>query len=120
MITILGLSTTTAGFAGPTLAGPISGVPEIITSFRNFERVYGGLDPLTFEDERATPNYLGQGADDTARQRMMAIALTLIGHFEHLRYRIAELDTANDQVVRAVCSVRSRSRRTLCAAIARP
>ena len=60
--TIEGVSTSTAAFVGPTRTGPVSGVPEIVTSFGEFERVYGGLDPLTFVNEpRATPNYLAHG-----------------------------------------------------------
>lgn len=58
---IEGVSTSTAGFVGPTRTGPTSGVPEIVTSFGEFERSFGGLDPLTFDDEEATPNYLAQG-----------------------------------------------------------
>ena len=60
--TIEGMSTSTAGFVGPTRTGPVSGVPDILTSFGEFERVYGGLDPLTFVNEPlAVPNYLAQG-----------------------------------------------------------
>ena len=60
--TIEGVSTSTAGFVGPTRTGPVSGVPEIVTSFGEFERVYGGLDPLAFENAALPmPNYLAQG-----------------------------------------------------------
>jgi uncharacterized protein len=45
---IEGVSTSTAGFVGPTRFGPITGEPELITSFNQFERIYGGLDPLAF------------------------------------------------------------------------
>jgi phage tail sheath protein FI len=53
---IEGVSTSTAGFVGPTRFGPITGEPELITSFNQFERVYGGLDPLAFaaDDSFAT------------------------------------------------------------------
>ncbi|MBD2429434.1 hypothetical protein [Phormidium sp. FACHB-1136] len=47
---IEGVSTSTTGFVGPTRYGPTEGEPELITSFNQFERIYGGLDPLTFED----------------------------------------------------------------------
>lgn len=46
--TIEGLSTSVAGFIGPTRYGPGAGPPELLTSFADFERIYGGLDPLVF------------------------------------------------------------------------
>ena len=59
---IEGVSTSTAGFVGPARYGPPSGVPELVTSFADFERIYGGLDPLTFEDGTLpSVNYLAQG-----------------------------------------------------------
>lgn len=54
--TIEGVSTSTAGFVGPARYGPLSGEPELLTSFADFERVYGGLDPLGYG-----PNYLAHG-----------------------------------------------------------
>jgi phage tail sheath protein FI len=56
--TIEGVSTSTAAFVGPAVYGPDSGVPELITSFADYERMYGGLDQLTFEDIGATDNFL--------------------------------------------------------------
>src|SRR5215207_2433279 len=50
---IEGVSTSTTGFAGPTRTGPVGGTPELITSFGDFERMFGGLDNLDF-----SPNYL--------------------------------------------------------------
>lgn len=50
---IEGVSTSTAGFVGPTRFGPISGEPELVTSFNQFERVYGGLDALDFASSTA-------------------------------------------------------------------
>lgn len=58
--TIEGVSTSTAGFVGPTRFGPVDGEPELLTSFGDFERIYGGLDPLTF-DSGERPNYLAHG-----------------------------------------------------------
>src|SRR6185436_10792873 len=45
---IEGVSTSTTGFVGPTRKGPIGGTPELVTSFGDFERVYGGLANLSF------------------------------------------------------------------------
>ena len=59
--TIEGVSTSTAGFVGPARYGPIDGTPELITSFAEFERIFGGLDPLNFESERGATNYLAHG-----------------------------------------------------------
>jgi phage tail sheath protein FI len=49
--TIEGVSTSTAGFVGPTRYGPIEGEPELLTSFADFERIYGGLDQLDFNGD---------------------------------------------------------------------
>jgi hypothetical protein len=46
--TIEGVSTSTAGFVGPARYGPTSGEPELLTSFADFERIFGGLDPLDY------------------------------------------------------------------------
>lgn len=46
---IEGVSTSVAGFIGPTRYGPTEGPPELLTSFADFERIYGGLDQLRFE-----------------------------------------------------------------------
>jgi hypothetical protein len=56
--TIEGVSTSTAGFVGPARFGPVSGLPELITSLAEFERIYGGLDPLEFSTGGSMANYL--------------------------------------------------------------
>jgi Bacteriophage tail sheath protein len=56
---IEGVSTSTTGFVGMTRKGPYfdpnspDGTPELLTSFGDFERIYGGLDDLALG-----PNYL--------------------------------------------------------------
>jgi hypothetical protein len=48
---IEGVSTSTTAFVGPTRKGPVGGagqLPELITSFGDFERIYGGVDDLSF------------------------------------------------------------------------
>jgi uncharacterized protein len=56
-----GVSTSITGFIGPTLFGPPYGVPELLTSYADFESIYGGLDPLQWEDAgEETVNYLAQ------------------------------------------------------------
>lgn len=63
---IEGVSTSTTAFIGPALKGPVmprdaterwNATPELLTSFADFERIYGGFEPLAFEGERAE-NYL--------------------------------------------------------------
>ncbi|SFI42327.1 phage tail sheath family protein [Albimonas pacifica] len=59
---IAGVGTSTAAFVGPCARGPISSganavVPPLLTSVSDFERVYGGPDPLRINGA-ATPNYL--------------------------------------------------------------
>lgn len=56
---IEGVSTSTTGFIGPACFGPVAGEPELLTSFSDFERIYGGLDPLELVDlDRRTDNDL--------------------------------------------------------------
>lgn len=56
---IEGVSTSTAGFVGAARYGPAHGLPELVTSFGEFERVFGGLDRLEFADEsERSHNYL--------------------------------------------------------------
>ena len=59
--TIEGVSTSTAGFVGPTRFGPVRGEPELLTSFSDYERLYGGMDPLQFGDTGDQENYLAHG-----------------------------------------------------------
>jgi len=57
--TIEGVSTSTTGFVGACRFGPVAGESELLTSFADFERVYGGIDPLRFADlGSASDNYL--------------------------------------------------------------
>jgi phage tail sheath protein FI len=53
---IEGVSTSTTAFVGPTRKGPIGGTPELLTSFGDFERIYGGLADLRFA--QSATNYL--------------------------------------------------------------
>jgi hypothetical protein len=59
---IEGVGTSTTGFVGLTRKGPIGGTPELITSFGDFERIYGGLTNLALGTLDATDpknlNYL--------------------------------------------------------------
>lgn len=59
--TIEGVSTSTTGFVGPARFGPVSGEPEILTSFTEFERIYGGIDSLSLGGLNNNQiNYLAQ------------------------------------------------------------
>lgn len=53
---IEGVSTSTAGFVGPARYGPISGDPELLVSFADFQRIYGGLEDI--EGLGSEVNYL--------------------------------------------------------------
>ena len=60
--TIEGVSTSTAGFVGPTRSGPISGTPSVLTCLNDFVAIYGSLDPLIFDDVGLpVTNFLAQG-----------------------------------------------------------
>jgi phage tail sheath protein FI len=43
--TIEGVSTSTAGMVGATEMGPVEGLPKLVTSFAEFQRIYGGFLP---------------------------------------------------------------------------
>jgi uncharacterized protein len=60
--TIEGVSTSTAGFVGPTRMGPISGTPPLLTSLADFIAIYGSLDQLTFDGGSGIPttNFMAQ------------------------------------------------------------
>lgn len=50
---IEGVGTSTTAFVGPTATGPVGGSPELLTSFADFERIYGGIDNLSFGGKSA-------------------------------------------------------------------
>jgi phage tail sheath protein FI len=54
---IEGVSTSTTGFVGMTVRGPVSGPPTLVTSFPDFTRKFGGFipDSATFHDYRYLP-----------------------------------------------------------------
>ena len=60
---IEGVSTSTTAFVGPTRDGPIFGEPPLLTSYQEFQEIYGGMDPLQFGGSSVgTPmtNFLAQ------------------------------------------------------------
>lgn len=67
---IEGVATSTTGFVGPTRFGPVlypggpSGVvPRMVTSFTEFARAFGGLEPLMPTDQPdGVPNYMAHAA----------------------------------------------------------
>src|SRR6184192_3251092 len=62
---IEGVSTSTTAFVGPTRSGPVGDSPELLTSFADFERIYGNVNDLGFADEEnhsTTTNYLAHAA----------------------------------------------------------
>lgn len=67
---IEGVSTSTAGFVGMTVRGPITGPPQLVTSFAEFNRLFGGYLPDTanFHDYRYLP-YAVKGFFDNLGQR---------------------------------------------------
>ena len=61
---IEGVGTSTTAFAGPTRKGPFRAtaddqeVPELLTSFGDFERIYGGITDLALTGTSPHTNYL--------------------------------------------------------------
>ncbi|HSX85384.1 MAG TPA: phage tail sheath subtilisin-like domain-containing protein [Cellvibrio sp.] len=48
---IEGVGTSVAAIAGPTRYGPVRGAPEVITSYNEYERIYGDPGSLAFGEE---------------------------------------------------------------------
>jgi phage tail sheath protein FI len=67
---IEGVSTSTTGFVGMTVRGPISGPPQLVTSFPEFTRTFGSFlpDTPTFHDHRYLA-YAVKGFFDNLGQR---------------------------------------------------
>jgi phage tail sheath protein FI len=59
--TIQGVGTRTAGFVGPCRFGPTSGRPELLTSYLDFQRIYGDWSDFEFADQGEIPNYMALG-----------------------------------------------------------
>ncbi|MEJ2509749.1 MAG: phage tail sheath subtilisin-like domain-containing protein [Gammaproteobacteria bacterium] len=52
---IEGVGTSVAAIVGPTRTGPLRGTPEVVTSYAEFERVFGDADHLTLGG-KSVPN----------------------------------------------------------------
>jgi phage tail sheath protein FI len=62
---IEGVGTSVASLVGPTRTGPLRGIPEVVTSFAEFTRVFGDADDLVFDVEGNTltvPNHSAHAA----------------------------------------------------------
>lgn len=60
---IEGVGTSVSSLVGPTRTGPLRGVPEVVTSYSEFERIFGDASDLTFSDPALTvPNYTAHAA----------------------------------------------------------
>lgn len=46
---IEGVGTSVAGIVGPTRTGPLRGTPEVVTSFAEFERIFGDVSDLNID-----------------------------------------------------------------------
>ncbi len=55
---IAAVNTHVTAFVGPCRFGPVGGVPELLTSYADFERLHGGLAALDFGITDPAPNYL--------------------------------------------------------------
>lgn len=60
---IEGVGTSVSSLVGPTRTGPLRGIPEVVTSYAEFERIFGDASDLTFSDASAAiPNYTAHAA----------------------------------------------------------
>lgn len=59
---IQGVGTSTTAFAGPARKGPLGTASDVITSFLEFERLYGGLGDLVWDGNARATNHLAHSA----------------------------------------------------------
>ena len=60
---IEGVGTSVAALVGPTRSGPLRGLPEVLTSYAEFERIYGDAQDLAIGTAgAAVPNYTAHAA----------------------------------------------------------
>ena len=61
---IQSVATSTTGFVGPARSGAVGGPPELVTSFADFERIYGDLGDLEMTRGAGVPatNYMAYAA----------------------------------------------------------
>ncbi|ACK54634.1 phage tail sheath family protein [Thauera aminoaromatica] len=60
---IEGVGTSVAALVGPTRSGPLRGLPEVLTSYADFERIYGDAHDLAFgADGEAVLNHTAHAA----------------------------------------------------------
>ncbi|GLS27849.1 phage tail sheath subtilisin-like domain-containing protein [Marinibactrum halimedae] len=75
---IEGVGTSVAGMVGPTRFGPIRGRPEVVTSFNEFQRIYGDISNLNYSDSSQPVNYTALAAkaffDEGGKQLFVARA----------------------------------------------
>lgn len=78
---IEGVSTSTTGFVGMTVRGPVSGPPVLVTSFSEFTRTYGGFIPQSsaLKDCRYLP-YAVKGFFDNLGQRAYIVRVQGTGN----------------------------------------
>lgn len=98
---IEGVSTSTAGMVGVTEKGPVEGLPELVTSFAEFERKFGGFLGDEWKNARFLP-FAVQGFFQNGGQR--AFIKRVVGDntsFAHLTLKEGNVtrlqeDMAND------------------------
>jgi hypothetical protein len=123
---IEGVSTSTTAFVGPTRRGPV-GNAELVTSFGDFERIFGGLQDLGFDvnylahavrayfNEGGSRLYIARtfaasGGDGVARSALIVSGATAD---EQARLRARFPGAAGNGAVSFVRKLASATRRTL-------
>src|SRR5690348_15172394 len=77
---ISGVSTSTTGFVGMTVRGPVTGLPTLVTSFPEYVRNFGGFipDSPTFHAYRYLP-YAVKGFFDNLGARAYIVRVPAVG-----------------------------------------
>lgn len=62
---IEGVGTSVSGIVGPTRFGPVRGIPEVVTSYGEYEKIFGDPNALVFDKDgtsKKVPNYTALAA----------------------------------------------------------
>lgn len=111
---IQGVGTSTTAFVGPTRKGPLGMASDVITSFGEFERIYGGLANLTIANAD-TVNFMAHAAkaffDNGGGRLYVARTFTAMGPNQAARTIEANSASADvtDDSDAVVASFRARS-----------
>ena len=63
------VETNITGFVGPCRFGPVGGKPQLLESYADFERIYGGLEQLQLAAQKASQDRKSTRLNSSHRRR---------------------------------------------------